>query len=64
MHDLLTTWLDRLTPDGLAHLVVHRHLGADSLQGWLSDRGFRTERVASRTGYRVLRVAAHPEAAR
>jgi 16S rRNA (guanine1207-N2)-methyltransferase len=64
MHDLLTTWLDRLTPDGRAHLVVHRHLGADSLQAWLSGRGYPAERVASRTGYRVLRVAARAEAAR
>lgn len=58
MHDLLTTWLPRLTPDGLAHLVVHRHLGADSLHRWLDDQGFPTERAASRNGYRVLRVAA------
>ena len=58
MHDLLTTWLARLRPDGLAHLVVHRHLGADSLHRWLGGRGFPTERVASRNGYRVLRVAA------
>lgn len=58
MHDLLTTWLARLTPDGLAHLVVHRHLGADSLHRWLDDQGFPTERAASRNGYRVLRVAA------
>ena len=63
MHDLLTTWLARLRPDGLAHLVVHRHLGADSLHRWLDDRGFGTERVASRNGYRVLRVAAAEAAA-
>lgn len=62
MHDLLTTWLARLTPDGLAHLVVHRHLGADSLHRWLADQGFRTERAASRNGYRVLRVAARAAA--
>ena len=58
MHDLLTTWLTRLRPDGLAHLVVHRHLGADSLHRRLDGLGFPTERVASRNGYRVLRVAA------
>lgn len=58
MHDLLTTWLARLRPDGLAHLVVHRHLGADSLHRWLDTQGFPTERVASRNGYRVLRTTA------
>ena len=60
MHDLLTTWLDRLRPEGLAHLVVHRHLGADSLHRWLAGQGHPTERIASRNGYRVLRVAARP----
>lgn len=58
MHDLLTTWLARLRPDGLAHLVVHRHLGADSLHRWLDDQGHPTDRIVSRNGYRVLRVAA------
>lgn len=58
MHDLLTTWLGRLRSDGHAHLVVHRHLGADSLQSWLTGQGHATERVASRSGYRVLRVGA------
>lgn len=57
MHELLTTWLDRLSPGGLAHLVVHRHLGSDSLHRWLDEHHYPTERVASRTGYRVLRVA-------
>lgn len=57
LHDLLATWLARLAPDGTAVLVVQRHLGADSLQRWLDERGYVTERVASRAGYRVLRVA-------
>jgi 16S rRNA (guanine1207-N2)-methyltransferase len=56
LHGLLTTWLDRLTPTGTAHLVVQKHLGSDSLQRWLNDQGHPTERLASRAGYRVLAV--------
>lgn len=58
LHRLLTTWLDRLTGDGVAWLVVHRHLGADSLQDWLSAEGHPTRRRSSRAGYRLLQVAA------
>lgn len=57
LHDLLLTWLPRLTPDGAAHLVVQKHLGSDSLQRWLEGQGFPTERIASRSAYRVLRVS-------
>lgn len=63
LHDLLTTWLDRLEPDhGTAQLVVHKHLGADSLQRWLTDQGWSSERSISRAGYRVLAVAARASA--
>lgn len=62
LHDLLTTWLDRLVPGGTAHLVVQRHLGSDSLQRWLIGRGHPTRRVVSRTGYRVLEVGTRTEA--
>lgn len=59
LHDLLATWLDRLRrPDGHAVLVVHKHLGADSLSTWLTTEGWATERLASRAGYRVLAVSA------
>jgi len=58
LHDLLTTWLARLTPDGHAYLVVGRNLGADSLQTWLTERGWPAERLASAKGYRVLAVKA------
>ncbi|TDC79009.1 methyltransferase [Actinomadura sp. 7K507] len=61
LHDLLLTWLPRLTPGGLAHLVVQKHLGSDSLQRWLNGQGFPTERIASRSAYRVLRVAPRTE---
>lgn len=56
LHSMLRTWLNRLTPEGVAHLVVQRHLGSDSLQKWLDAQGLPAERVASRAGFRVLAV--------
>ena len=56
LHQLLTTWLRRLAPAGAAVLVVQKHLGADSLQRWLIDSGWPTERLASSKGYRLLQV--------
>jgi 16S rRNA (guanine1207-N2)-methyltransferase len=58
LHDLLEGWLARLRPGGWLVQVVHRHLGADSLQRWLVDSGWPTERLGSRAGYRVLRTVA------
>ncbi len=58
LHELLLTWLPRLTPGGRAVLVVQKHLGADSLQRWLVAEGFPTTRLASAKGYRLLEV--HP----
>jgi 16S rRNA (guanine1207-N2)-methyltransferase len=60
LHDLLLRWLPRLTPDGVAYLVVQRHLGADSLHRWLTEQleGTRTvERFGSAKGYRVFRIS-------
>jgi 16S rRNA (guanine1207-N2)-methyltransferase len=57
LHDMLERWLDRLEPDGRCYLVVHKHLGADSLARWLDERGFMTQRLASRKGYRILEVS-------
>lgn len=54
LHEMLTTWLGRLAPGGTAHLVVQRHLGADSLAAWLSGEGWTVLRRASRQGYRLL----------
>ncbi|KAA1397351.1 class I SAM-dependent methyltransferase [Aeromicrobium ginsengisoli] len=54
LHDLLLRWLPRLAPGGVARLVVGKNLGADSLQRWLTDQGWPTERVASEKGFRVL----------
>lgn len=61
MRELLTAWLTRLAPGGVAYLVVHRHLGSDSLHRWLAGQGWPTSRLTSRTGYRVLRVEAAAE---
>jgi len=54
LHDLLLTWFERLVVGGRAVLVVGRHLGADSLQRWLVEQGYPTERLASAKGFRVL----------
>jgi 16S rRNA (guanine1207-N2)-methyltransferase len=56
LHDLLLRWLPRLSPGGVAHLVVQKHLGSDSLARWLDEQGFATTRLVSRAGYRVLDV--------
>jgi len=58
MHHMLTVWLDRLSPTGVAWLVVQRHLGADSLADWMTEQGWATSRVCSRAGYRLLEVKA------
>ena len=57
LHDLLESWLPRLAPDGIAWLVVQKHLGADSLQAWMEAGGWDVERFAAQKGYRILRVS-------
>ena len=54
LHEMLLVWLGRLAPVGDALMVVHKHLGADSLQRWLTDSGYPTTRLASSSGYRIL----------
>jgi 16S rRNA (guanine1207-N2)-methyltransferase len=56
LHALLLSWLPRLVPGGRAVMVVGKNLGADSLQRWLIEQGYPTERVASAKGFRVLEV--------
>ncbi len=57
LHDLLRTWLPRLAPDGRAHLVVQKNLGADSLQRWVeSELRLPCTRLSSSRGFRVLEV--------
>jgi len=54
--DILIGWCARLAPGGGAHLVVQRHLGADSLAERLRGAGFDVRRIGSKRGYRVLEV--------
>ncbi len=56
LHDLLLRWLPRLAPEGRAVLVVGKNLGADSLQRWLGEQGWPTQRLSSAKGFRVLAV--------
>jgi 16S rRNA (guanine1207-N2)-methyltransferase len=56
LHSLLLRWLPRLKPDGVAWLVVAKHLGSDSLSAWLVAQGYAVERHASQKGFRILRV--------
>ena len=56
LHDLLTTWLSRLSQEGVAILVVQKHLGSDSLAAWLRESGYAVERLRARGGYRLLEV--------
>jgi 16S rRNA (guanine1207-N2)-methyltransferase len=57
LHGLLSTWLPRLAPGGVAHLVVQRNLGSDSLQRWVeAELGMPCARLASSKGFRVLEV--------
>lgn len=62
LHELLRTWLPRLSDDGQAMLVVSKNLGSDSLARWLVAEGWPTTRVSSHAGFRILAVA--PDAAR
>jgi 16S rRNA (guanine1207-N2)-methyltransferase len=57
LHALLVDWLERLTPAAAAHLVVHKHLGSDSLARWLTAQGWEATRRSSHDGYRLLDVA-------
>ncbi len=61
LHDLLDRWLARLTPTGVAHLVVQRHLGSDSLADWLEGQGHGVHRLKSRAGFRILEVGSRTE---
>jgi 16S rRNA G1207 methylase RsmC len=60
LHDILATWLPRLSPQGAAYLVVAKKLGADSLLEWLNSGAIaqiRAERLETSRGDRILRVA-------
>lgn len=57
LHELLDTWLGRLSPGGSAHLVVQKHLGADSLAARLGAQGRLVHRRASKKAFRLLDVS-------
>src|SRR6476619_489116 len=54
LHELLLTWLPRLSSEGRAVLVVGKNLGADSLQRWSGEQVVVRRRLASSMGFRVL----------
>ncbi|TQL64640.1 class I SAM-dependent methyltransferase [Rarobacter faecitabidus] len=72
LHGILTAWLPRLRVGGAAYLVVAKHLGADSLQRWLTEQfapgsgsmlsaegvpvSGEVGRVQTAKGFRILRV--------
>lgn len=56
LHSMLTTWVPRLEPSGMAILVVHKNLGSDSLAVWCQSQGWKVKRIASRQGYRLLSI--------
>lgn len=56
LHELLLDWLPRLNSGGAAYFVVGKNLGSDSLQRWLTEQGWPTERLHSAKGFRILRV--------
>lgn len=56
LHEILSRWLARLRVDGRAFLVVHKHLGSDSLASWLESSGHEVQRLRSRSGFRILSV--------
>ena len=55
LHELLLQWLPRLADGGVALMVVQKNLGSDSLQRWLTEQGWPTERLTSRNAFRLLR---------
>lgn len=59
LHEILLTWLPRLSKDAEGYLVVQKNLGADSLHRWLEAElptDFSTIRVDTAKSFRVLRV--------
>lgn len=57
LHQLLSTWLPLLKPQGSAILVMGKNLGADTLAKWLIQEGYQVDRLASKKGFRLLAVS-------
>jgi 16S rRNA (guanine1207-N2)-methyltransferase len=60
LHEMLQRWLPRLDAGCAAWLVVHRHLGSDSLAVWMTGLGWQVTRIGSKRGYRILKVVPAP----
>lgn len=61
LHDILRTWIPRLSPGGTAYFVVAKHLGAPSLQHWLAQEFAQTHeitRYARDKGFHVISATA------
>ncbi|MEN9607294.1 MAG: hypothetical protein RL605_1122 [Actinomycetota bacterium] len=60
LHEIMHTWLTRMTEGAEAFLVVAKQLGADSFTKWLDEtfgsQGYDVERVDNDKGFRVIRV--------
>lgn len=58
LHEMLGHWLPRLKTPGSAHLVVAKHLGADSLQRWIAQtfEDVVVDRAARDKGFHVIRL--------
>ncbi len=58
LHGILGLWLPRLVPGGTAHLVVAKHLGADSLQRWIATEfpDLDVDRAGRHKGFHVIRA--------
>lgn len=59
LHNIMRTWLPRLTVGGKAYLVVQKNLGSDSLQKWLVNElgsDYSVNRYATSKGFRILLV--------
>ncbi|GAA2187013.1 methyltransferase [Leucobacter alluvii] len=58
LHGILRQWLPRLADGGVAHLVVAKHLGADSLQRWIASEftDLDVDRPARDKGFHIIRA--------
>lgn len=58
LHQILRTWLPRLTQSGTAYLVVQKNLGSDSLQRWIAEEFIDLEvrRFSTAKSFRILEV--------
>lgn len=59
LHEIMNTWLPRMSVNGEAYLVVAKHLGADSFEKWLGtqfEASHTTTREDTRKGFRIIKV--------